>query len=193
MRKGKVSLAIIVSFFVGIVVGIIVSLSIGAVLYYLEPDTLLPDHPKTFGDIGILVENYEEDEEPNKIMLMTKNKIPFFYADQNKDRKVTEIAIVGKNESIRLTMKATEEPSGWKNVTYGCVTADYTKGERYFDINFDGQFDVKYFFDDTGALISKHIYLDKAWEKVERLEKGKAILDQKTYVFSNDSGWTIHQ
>jgi len=190
MRKGK-----IISFCVGTIVGFGLTVLAGAIIHHTEPDTLIPERPKRFGDIKIWAldyENNEEEEGPDKTLIIRKNEIPFFYAGQNKDGKVTEIAIVGENEEIRLTMKAIEG-WGWKYVTYGCVTGDYTRGERYFDINFDGQFDAKNFYDDAGALISQHIYLDKAWRKVESLEKGKAILDQKTYVFSDDSGWVIHK
>ena len=123
---------------------------------------------------------------------MRKNRIPFLYAEENKDEKVTDVSVMGENESIRLTIKASEKPGKWEKAIYGC-TKGYTSGEQYIDIDFDGQFDVKHFYDESGTLISKHIYLGKVWKRVESLEKGKAILDEKTYVFSKEAGWVIRE
>ena len=191
MRKGKVSLVIIVTLLIGIVIGFAIALSIGVVFHHLEPDTLLTDRPKTFGDIEIWAlksENNKEDEDPYKTLIMKKTEIPFFYAAQNKDGKVTEIAIVGENNSIRLSIKSSEETGGWKTAIYGC-TKGYTKGEQYVDIDFDGQFDAKNIFDNQGELLSKWIYSDGIWQKVDYLDDGKAILGQTRYVFDANSGW----
>ncbi|MHC4158652.1 MAG: hypothetical protein ACYSSO_06195 [Planctomycetota bacterium] len=199
MRKGKVSLGIIVTFFVGVFVGFGLAVLTGAIIHHTEPDTLIPERPKRFGDIEIRAldyENDEEDEGPDRTLMIKRNEIPFFYAAQDKDGKVKEAAVVGENESIRLKMKAVGEAGEWRGASYGCVTGDYIKGEWYFDINFDGQFDEKFLFDDDGELISKYIYvyLDKEWRKAERLEKGKAITgDEKTYIFSDDTGWVINK
>ena len=195
MGRGKISLGIIVSFFAGIVVGIVICLAIGAALYYSKGDTLVTGHPERFGDMEILAlepDYLKEGEEPSRIMIIRKNKNPFLYAEENKDGKVTDVAVMGKNESIRLTIKASDKPGKWEKAIYG-RTKSYTSGEKYLDIDFDGQFDVKYFHDDGGTLISKHIYLDKVWQMVESVEKGKAIIDEKTYVFSYDFGWTISE
>jgi len=189
--KARKTLSTIIILFIGIVIGFAIALLIGAVVYYLDSDTLLTDHPKTFGDIEIWAlkhENHEEDEKPYKTLIMKKNKTPFFYAAQNKDGKVTEIAIVGENKSIRLTIKTSKEPGKWEEAIYGC-TKDYITGEQYIDINFDGQFETKYIFDNIGELISRHIYIDGIWKEIESFKNRVAISGQTKYVFDPNSGW----
>ena len=128
MRKGKVSVGIVVTFFVGVIVGCGLTVLAGAIIHHTEPDTLIPERPKRFGDIEIWALYYESDEEDewrDRTLMIKRNEIPFFYAAQNKDGKVKEAAVVAENESVRLTMKAVGEAGEWRGVSYGCVNKDY--------------------------------------------------------------------
>lgn len=190
--NSRKTLSTIIILFIGLVIGIAIFLAIGAVLSRLEPDTLLTDRPKTFGDIKIIAlepNDAKEDKDVGKMLVMAKKEeTPFFYVEADKSGKVTNLIVLGENNSIRLTIKASEQPGKWERAVYG-RTKDYTTGEQYVDLDFDGQFDAKYTFDDLGKLILRHIYLNGIWKEIDSFKNKTAISDQTTYVFDANSGW----
>jgi hypothetical protein len=190
MKIGKknASFSNLLCFVLGVLLSAIVLILLGTYCNYMDPYTIMRGHPKIFGDLKIRTVEENDDKEINCYLVMLKDDKQFFYAQKNKENKVTDVAIVGANNSIRLSIKSSEETGGWKTAIYGC-TKGYTKGEQYVDIDFDGQFDAKNIFDNQGELLSKWIYSDGIWQKVDYLDDGKAILGQTRYVFDANSGW----
>ena len=193
--KNRRILSNLLILFIGVVAGIVISLSIGAYLNYIDPYTLLRGHPKKFGDIRILAftpDDVEVDEDIGEVLMMTKNNAPFFYAHTDKSGRVTNIAIVAERDIIRFTMTASDKLGKWKNAMYACDKhGDYTVGEKYIDINFDGQFDTKHVFDDTGEKVSSYIYTDGVWKQIDRGDLTSAVSGQTMYIFDPNSGWRV--
>ena len=190
MKIGKknASFSNLLCFVLGVLLSAIVLILLGTYCNYMDPYTIMRGHPKIFGDLKIRTVEENDDKEINCYLVMLKDDKQIFYTQKNKENKVTDLAIVGANNSIRLSIKSSEETGGWKNAIYGC-TNGYTKGEQYVDIDFDGQFDAKNIFDNQGELLSKWIYLDGIWQKVDYLEGQKATADHRNYTFQHGYGW----
>jgi len=182
----------ILYFSVGFITCFVGFFSIAGFLHYKYPYTTLKGTPKKFGDIKIVAFNpadLQEDEDSDEVLMMTKNNIPFFYASTNESGKVTEIAVLGLEKQVRFNMFASESPSGWERAMYSCDRNNYTTGEQYVDINFDGQFDAKGFYDDKGRRLAKYIHVDNDWKLVESTKSKGVTVDGIKYVFDSNSGW----
>lgn len=193
MEKRRAFSTIII-FSVGFVAGIAVSLTIGAILSYVDPGTLLTNHPKIFGDIKIFAHKPSDvestiDLDVDEVMYMTKAGIPFLYAPTDNTGKVTSLSLLNEKKRLVFTMTALDEPGKWGHAIYSGYDAGRRTGEMFGDINFDGHFDLKRVFDDTGKKVSSYIYIDQDWKKIDRCDFKKAIADTTTYVFDFNDGW----
>jgi len=175
--------------------GIIASVIILVVAFMLDTkdgEVIPLNTPRFFGDIKVWVErasaNQEENYNISKAMYMAKDGKPFLVVDMNNAGKVVGLSLL-EGESIRFTMTASEEPGKWERGIYGGGGYGYTTGESYVDINFDGHFDVKHIFDNSGRKIASEICVNGTWQQVEHGNLQKAVSDQATYIFDTDSGW----
>ncbi len=194
MKKRR-TLSTIKLLLVGIAIGFASTILFGLVLYCIEGDEL-PMEPKTFGDIKIWAQDTSGVEDTtaldvSKMMFMTKADVPFLSVRMDKDGQVAHLSLLNEKGRVCLTMMASTEPDKWQRVIYagGDGNGDYTVGEMFVDINFNGHFDVKRVFDDTGEKVSSYIYIDQDWKKVDRCDLKKAIADTTTYVFDFNDGW----
>jgi hypothetical protein len=183
----------ILYFTMGVVTCFVGLFSIGLYSYYIDPYTMLKGHPKKFGDIKIAAfkpDDLRENKDVDETLMMTKDNIPFFYAFTNKSGKVTDIAVLGLKKEIRFTLFASEKsPSGWQGAMYGCGRGNYSIGDKYIDINFDGQFDVKNSYDNKGTRLAKYIYVDNDWKMVDSAESEGVSVGGIGYFFNFYSGW----
>ena len=100
-----------------------------------------------------------------------------------EDGRISKFALYGNevHDNRRmpiLTFSASEKKGVWDNVQYfptvnavyenGNISYYAIKGEMYYDIDFDGQFDVKSIFneEDEMVIISQSIYIDEKWFEV---------------------------
>lgn len=202
MKRSKTLFGII-SGFLGIVIGITISLTIGAVLYYLEPDTLLTDDPKTFGDIKVWVQkrNLPADinvpdelfQKDSKELWMAKDDVPFLVISQNEGGKTNRLYLIKNKNNAVFWMEPLSTPGKWGYATYDGTHGNGKPlaGEVFIDIDFDGRFDFKLALDNNGKPISRSILVDGVWQKTYRcsFKAGTAIVGQISYTFDPNSGW----
>jgi len=199
MRKGKVSLGIIVTFFVGVIVGLGIAVLAGAILYYIEPDTLLTECPKTFGDIKVWAfepTDLEEDEDVDKSLVMAKDDIPFLYIFQNEAGEISSFHLSSGPQKSVFHMTPQSTPGKWGQARYSKGNGTgHLVGNGFTDIDFDGQFDFKFVLDDNGKRISRSIFIDGVWQKIDRCNTDDmiAVSGQTKYIFEPNSGWVIHE
>jgi hypothetical protein len=195
--KERRVLSTIIALIIGVFIGFATSLLIGAIGSYLHPCTRLTGWPKTFGDIKVWAQDVSEikknTDDVSKVMLMAKADIPFLSVDMDRTGNVVSLSLLGRRETLNFTMTASDEVGKWGRAIYAGSSSGYTTGEMYVDINFDGHFDVKRIFDDTGKEISMYIYIDRTWTPVDRCNLQEAVLGQKKYVFDNNSGWQVKE
>ncbi len=197
MRKGKLSLGIVVSFFAGIVVGIVICLAIGAILCYIEPGVDLTDSPGTFGDIKVRAKKPSDVEEIltelgiHRTLLMTKNKDLLLMVTQNEAGENIDLSLFDNTEYPIFKIEFLNTLGKWGLAGY----AGRNKGDFFVDIDFDGHFDVKYVSDDNGKIISANIFINDKWQWVNncRANERTAILGETKYIFDPNSGWAISE
>jgi len=197
MRKGKVSLAIIVSFFVGVFVGMAIATLAGAILCYIYPGVDLTDTPGTFGDIKVWSQKPPDDEGYAelgipRILLMTKDEELLLVVTQNEAGENIHLSLFDNTKYPIFTMEFLDTPGKWGHAGY--VGHDMV-GDFFFDIDFDGHFDAKYVRDDNGKIISANIFINDKWQEVDncRAKDMTAILGETKYTFDPNSGWQISQ
>jgi len=198
MRKRKVSLGIIVTFFVGVIVGLGIAVLAGAILCYIDPGVDLTDSPGTFGDIKVWakepadVEGILTELGIHRTLLMTKNKDLLLMVTQNEAGENIDLSIFDNTKYPIFTMKFLNTPGKWGHAGYA---GRNMVGDFFFDIDFDGHFDVKYVMDESGKIISANIFINDKWQRVNncRAEDRTAILCETKYIFDPNSGWVIHK
>jgi len=204
MSKKKTSSLMIL--LAGIVIGFVILLSIGAILSWIDPGTELTGHFKTFGDIKVSAqkslvvedENIPEEfyQEAHKVLLMTKDAIPFLMIHQDKEGKISNLYLLRGNYIPVLTLEPSKTPGKWVLASYG--VSDGTGkpiGDTFIDIDFNGSFDFKIFTDDTGNLLSRSIFLDGVWQEADKcnIEAKRVAIGQSRYVFDPNFGWRLEE
>jgi hypothetical protein len=173
------------------VIGLTLAVITGAVLEHLDAGTLLR-HPKNIGDIKIIPfgPKTAPNNAPDGGFTMTKDGERFFYAAIGSNDKITDVAIL-RGKDIFFTMATSKRSGNWIGTTYGFCHNGRDVGEHYMDLNFDGQFDLKGFYNDKGELISKYIYINQDWIKVdwEKPAEHAAGVGQTKFIFDPNSGW----
>lgn len=195
MNKQKTSSLMIL--LAGIVIGIVISLSIGAILSWIDTGTALTGFPKTYGDIKIWCAEIDDvtvrdGHDVSNMMYMAKDNISFLAVDMDKEGEVRSLSLLDEQGDILFTVEASPEPGKWEKAIYaGSNGTDHTTGEMYMDINFDGHFDAKHIFDDTGEKVAGYIYIDKKWVKVGERGFWDDGTEKDGYIFNKDSGWKV--
>ncbi len=197
MRKGKVSLPIIVSFFVGVFVGMTITLLAGAILCYIDPGVDLTDSPGTFGDIKVWAQKPPDVEGiaelgVYKTLWMTKNKDLLLMVTQNEAGENIDLSLFDNTKYPIFKLEFLNTPGKWGHAGY---SGRNMAGDFFFDIDFDGHFDAKYVRDDNGKIISANIFINDKWQRVNNCgaKDRTAILGETKYIFDPNSGWQISQ
>lgn len=202
MKRSKALFGII-SGFLGIVIGIAISLLIGAILCYVDPWTSLTSHPKTFGDVKVWVQkpNLPADinvpdelfQEDSKELWMAKDDVPFLVISQNEGGKTNRLYLIKNKDNAIFWMDPLSTPGKWGYATYDGTHGNGKPlaGEVFIDVDFDGRFDFKLALDDNGKPISRSILVDGVWQKIDHcsFEARTAIAGQISYTFDPNSGW----
>lgn len=201
MKKGKILFAVIV-LLIGIVIGIAISLSTGAILSCKYHSTMLTSRHKTFGDIKIWAQKplVAEDvdvpsgfyQEAHKLLWMTKNDVPFLMISQNEAAKTTGLYLLKNKDEPILCLEPLGPPGRWGRAKYsGGNGTGKPVGDVFVDIDFDGHFDFKLVFDSDGKRISRSMFVDGSWQKVDRcsIKNMKVAIGEKIYIFDPNSGW----
>jgi len=199
MEKKSVSTNVFV-FFVGIAVGISVFL-----VFWLflggAGSTVLSGRPVTFGNVKIWAQKpvfAEGAEVPEgfyqknaKELWMTKDDILFLFMTQDDSGKVGKLYLCKSDAEPVLYMISSDSSGRWGRATYSKSTkAGHAVGDAFIDIDFDGRFDFKMVLDDEGNRISRSIYIDGSWRKVDQsdVDKFKAAVGQTLYTFDLRTG-----
>jgi hypothetical protein len=180
-------------FAAGFVVGIICLYLIETYSAYLSPNAELHGYPKKFGDVKITAFKSTDQQASkgiDKILMITKGEMPFFYASENKAGRVTEAAILGQEKQIRFVMFASDRSeTGWANAVYAYGKNNLTMGDKFTDINFDGKFDEKEVYNDKGTKLTTYIYIDNNWKQADSGMDGEIKVGGIKYVFDAGAGW----
>jgi len=64
-------------------------------------------------------------------------------------------------------------------------------GEVYWDLDCDGQYDMKFVLDSNGNREARYIFMDSAWKPVDKgdFENGVAVSGRERFVFEAGTGW----
>ena len=199
MKNQRASSTVIV-FFIGIATGIAVILLIGLILSHTL-GTELTSHPKTFGDIKIVVQKYKEPkglevpegllQEHAKELWMTKDDIPFLLITQDKAGKVNSLYLVKSNKRPVFWMEPLSSSGKWGNAMYSCVRlTEKPVGDAFKDIDFDGRFDFKLTCAADGNGISRFIFVDESWQKIDDYSSNEmgARIGETKYTFDPNAG-----
>jgi len=187
----------IITLIVGILIGLGLVVLSGGILSYVHPETELTGFPKTYGDIKIWCAEIDDvtvrdGHDVSNMMYMAKDNISFLAVDMDKEGKVRSLSLLDEQGDILFTVEASPEPGKWEKAIYaGSNGTDHTTGEMYMDINFDGHFDAKHIFDDTGEKVAGYIYIDKKWVEVGERGFWDDGTEKDGYIFNKDSGWQV--
>lgn len=192
--KNKRTVSSMKLLFIGVGIGVGMTILWGLVLYLIEGEELSTD-PKTFGDIKMWVTNDEGIKAHNvsKMLFMAKDEIPFLSIRMDKAGQVSHVSLLDEKMRVCATMTTSSEPGKWEHMIYGRYTDytddNYTFSELYIDINFDGHFDTKYALNDIGEKVARYIHINLVWKEVERCNFREAILGEEKYTFDPNAGW----
>jgi hypothetical protein len=195
-KENRKTLSTIIILLIGILIGFAISLSIGAILSYIDPGTRLKK-PKTFGDIKVWAGRPTDvgcapNPDIDEMLVMEKDGVPFLEIHKNKADQISGLYLIKNttNEPI-FFMEPLKARGKWGCATYskGSGTG-HAVGDALMDIDFDGRFDFKMVLDDKGKLVSRSIYIDGAWQEVDRanVDRMKAIMGQTWYTFDPNTG-----
>lgn len=198
MKKRK---SIMIAFFAGVIVGIVIVFALGAIAYYLDPGTSLTADPKTFGDIKVWTQKpipaegveapVDIAQELHRQLWMTKDDVPFLMISQGKAGQITCLFLLRGPEEAVLSLDPSDTPGKWCNAVYSRSTeAGHPIGDVYVDINFDGSFDLKVIVDQKGNRVSRSMFIDGTWIQIDsyRREENRVVLGRRTYLFDPNSG-----
>jgi len=192
VMRGRKGLSHVIIVFIGIAIGIGISLLAGQFLCYADSGTLLSSRPRKFGDIKVLATENHKNQNVYKTLMMSKNDFPFLAINQNEPDKIDVLVLLNDKEKAVLSMKPLDTPGRWGQVMYGRSNeAGKLMGDVFVDIDFDGQFDVKHVMDDKGERVSAFILINDVWQEVSSfsIKDMKAGSGEKTYIFDSNTGW----
>jgi len=193
MTNRKIVYSIIV-FLVGVFVGMAIALLAGAILCYIDPWEDLAESPGTFGDIKVWakkppdVEGIATELGIHRTLWMTKNDNLLLMVTQNEAGKNIDLSLFDNTKYPIFSMEFLDTPGKWGNAGY---MGHNRVGDYFYDIDFDGHFDAKCVLNDDGKPLSRFIFIDGTWQKVDhcRAKDRTAILGETKYVFDPNSGW----
>lgn len=155
--------------------------------------SLSQNHPAKAGDIEINVHADKNDETTLNAMTMTKNGNTFLGAEIDSDGQMTDLYI-GNNDKVILTLKYSQALNKWVRATYFGETDG--RSEVYWDLDFNGTFDVRAITRETDAR-KRYIRLGGTFESVDILSfepataTGIAAIGADKYIFEHGRGWQI--
>lgn len=143
-----------------------------------------------FGDITIYsITRKDSNNGLAEELLMKKDGRLFLSVKKNTLGKLNDLMLSNGRDNIILNLKPSLKPGKWVSAYYG--SNDLT-GESYFDMNFDGHFDIKTIRDAQGKM-QRSIYFKRNWKQIDRFEYHKAISGSDTFVFDMNSGWQLEK
>ncbi len=188
------------AFFLGIIIGALIIFAIGIIMVRLGNSTELTIKHKTFGDIEIwaqkpVIPNGEKVpvdfyQEANQILWMTKSGAPFLMISKDVNDKISGMYLLKNKDEPVLTLEPLNPTGKWREASYSYCRKGKPVGDALIDIDFDGRFDFKVVTDSNGNRISRSIFFNGDWQNVDyfNLEKMRAALDEKEYLFDPNSG-----
>jgi len=204
--KGRRTLSTIINLFLGVAIGFAIALLIGLIRVHAEGGKPLMS-PRTFGNIKIWAQKPEVAEgtevpsgfyqEANKMLWMTKDDTPFLMITQNEAGKIDRLHLLKNKDEPVLFMTSLNSPGKWGRATYSCGGGTGKPvGDALIDIDFDGRFDFNLVVDNEGRRVSRSIFTDGVWQKVDRcsIKQMKAAIGQTWYTFDPNTGsWQREQ
>jgi len=204
--RSQKALSTHIVFFIGLAIGMTMVFLIG-VIRSRTIEKELTNSSRTFGDIKIVV---QKPAEPNGIEIpqgflaehakelwITKEDIPFLLITQDKAGKVNSLYLCKDPHRPVFWMKPLCAPGKWGNAVYSSVRlTEKPVGDALKDIDFDGRFDFKLTGDADGNGISRFIFVNDSWQKVDYYStKAMAARIRETrYIFDPNTGcWEMAQ
>ena len=178
----------------GMLIGVLFGLPIGSMLVLcIMGIKQLPIEKlrfMKFGDITIYsITRRDSNNGLSEELLMKKDGRLFLSVKKNTLGRLTDLILSNGRDNIILTLKPSSKPGKWVSANYG---SNDLIGESYFDMNFDGHFDIKAILD-AEVKMQRSIYFQHKWKQIDRFGNQKAISGLDTFVFDMNSGWQLEK
>ncbi len=170
---------------VGIPIGCLGALAIVGAVLHKEP---LVSSMK-FGDIMTTVTTPRDSNEHSggDELVMTKAGRPFLLVTADARGAVSCLSL-SDGPNVILTLSASPVEGRWTRAIYG---DSRKQSEQYFDIDFDGRFDLKEIGSADGRTSSRYIYFAGVWRLVDQAEAGTVVSGSDTFRFKRGVGWQL--
>lgn len=204
--KSQKALSTRIVFFIGLAIGITMVFLIGVIMSRTIGKELTSGS-RTFGDIRIVVQKQGDPKgieipegllvEHAKELWIAKDDIPFLLITQDKAGKVNSLYLCKHPHRPVFWMKPLHSPGKWGNAVYSCVRlTEKPVGDALTDIDFNGRFDFKLTCAADGNGISRFIFVDDSWQKVDHYsaKEMEATIRETRYTFDPNTGcWEMAQ
>jgi len=178
---------VLIGILFGFPIGCLVTLGI---MGLVQQSTAYPEVMK-FGDFTICaIKHNDANDHFAADLMISKDGRPFLWAEKNKSGEVTNLSLADGAEHVILTLKTSHLPGKWIFSRYG--SPDLI-GESYVDIDFNGRFDIKAITDSNGKVLSRYIYFQGFWKKIDHFQKQKAFVGSDTFTFYSNLGWQLDE
>lgn len=182
----------------GILCGIGVTFLFLFFFFLLDPHKRELRSYKTFCDsrIDVYKQPDSDEQKPYRMLAFQKNTIPFMYIYADENNKVCKISIVrfdAERPNVVFSMETDQSSGQWTQADYGNFdpqNSTFRPGYGYEDIDFDGNFDIKFLLNEDGKSTSASIFLNDQWLQVEHwnAEKRLATVNKTLYIFAPEHG-----
>jgi hypothetical protein len=165
--------------------GMIVPIGIGLFQVHKNPERPLTK-PRVFGDIRIVPAKLPFNSKV-RLLEMQKDKITFAIIMQDPNGKTMDITLMDNKGAAILDLRP--RPKRWL-ASYGNNSSkEKTCDTLLLDLNFDGRFDAKYYYDKEGGIEDRYIFFQTDWIPVEQANYSWAKVDSNYYCFDQNDGW----
>lgn len=139
-----------------------------------------------FIDIG----TDEEDKKVKLIGVLDTNEHPIFSAFLGKD-SFNEYALYNNNGDI--VCRAEREGEQWRKFCLVQKANAANSFAYWYDLDYNGEMDLKTFFDPNENPINRQIYYQGEWINVDKTDFKKSQVrngnELKVYLFNDNQGW----
>ena len=164
------------------------SIAYGDIRFDVFKDVNHPDYPEIVESLCISKKDKPfiilyKDSSNTIIRWTIANGKEGLLALSNFDKgRISEFFVFGNkvHNNMRMpvfALNATNKPGVWRNASYipnvkavednGKIKSYVMKGEKYDDIDFDGQFDAKSLVDEDLNILSQSIYINGEWLEIQ--------------------------
>ena len=155
-----------------------------------KPIPLMENWKYNYGDLVVAGRKLSEKELPktftaSQILSISAGTSSLVSVFQNKEGQTTLVSFNHNGQSLFDWQIHPEKPVS-ERTRYG---GDF--GEGYYDLDVDGQYDLKIYINKQGVKEKSYIYKNNIWQEVEKADFnfGRAVSGATWYQFESGKGW----